>query len=372
MTVDTTKVALLFAGQGDSTFANTAELLNDYFGIEADTDADYDGDTVEFGKVFFLLTEEKPSKGLDSLFDWADWLGLDYDLLVPTNFKENRYNKSYFKYARDIIDADDAAIEAGVFLEEIQEEGVMTPLVVFAWGDEPSEADFDLLEEVTSREVKAVDITAGLDDLILQPEAEPEPEPEPEPEKPARRSRAKKDPEPEPERAKPARRTRAKNTPSPSRIEEEIVSALDKGAEEEAENNARVEESLKALETGETTGVVMKRVNKANLLAAFDNMRNLVVALVEALPDDMEFELNVPYTVPPAPQIEVETPAKEEKPAEPVKRGRGRPRNPEPKPVKEYSTDDGGWVRAGRGRPPAGVDVRWVNPETGEEVDAPA
>lgn len=365
MTVDTTKVALVFAGQGESHFANTAELLNDYFGIEGDLNDTYDGDEVEFGAVYFVLTEEQPSTGLNSLFDWADWLGLDYSLVVPEKYKETRYSKSYFKYASEIID--ERVI--GDFVSDINTG--LEPLFVFAWGDEPVDADFDLLEAAMHDDYKALDVTAGLDDLILEPdesEKEPEPEPEPEPEeKPKRSTRSRKpktEPEPEPEDADEG-------------VEEDAAAmAIDPTGgpnvetrpftpEETAALDA-AEKSLDALERGEATArVVMKRVNKANFLAAFENMHVVVKAFVDALPDDMEFELDVPVIIPGGGStVEVAEP---EKP----KRGRGRPRNPNPKPVKEYRTDEGDWVRAGRGRPPAGVEIRWVNPETGEEVDPP-
>lgn len=361
MTADTTKTALLFAGSGESNFANTAELLNDYFGIDADTDRDYDGDEIEFGNVYFVLTESKPSTGLDSMFDWADWLKLDYTLVIPDGYKENRYNKAYFKYAQEIVVHEDLVSTTFARLDTDDRDG-LDPLLVFAWGDEPTEEDFDLLEAATVDEFKAVDITAGLDDLILEPEAEepeaaPEPEPKPEPEEKPKRTRGNST---TPKKTDAGTRTRT--TPKRSTKTEDIP-----------EENPRTTEDVESVPKDGT--VVLKRVNKETLLAAFGNMHAVVVALVEQLPDDMNFELNVPYHIPNTAEKAVE-PATEEpeedKPAEPVKRGRGRPRNPNPKPVKEYLADDGEWVRAGRGRPPKDVEIRWVNPETGEEVDAPA
>lgn len=226
---------LAFAGPGESTPENTTALLNDFLGWAEDGPTDDQYDEVV---LLLPLTDSHLSGGLKSVLEWGDEYELAFDAITDGE-STDRVVKKYLKLAENVeetANVNQSLIDA---LKENAHESAADPFLVLLWGEEGDENAEILLDLATSYGIKALDLSAGLDDIAFGEEEEvteepvPEPEPEPEPEKPARRSRrgaaakaeataGTKDegdaefeakekanaPDPEPE--KPVRRSRAK------------------------------------------------------------------------------------------------------------------------------------------------------------------
>lgn len=410
---------LAFAGPGDSTLENTTALLNDFLGWGNDgpTDDQYD-DAI----LLFPLTDDHLSEGLKGVLEWADEYELAFDA-VTDGSSTDRTVKKYLKLAENTHENSSVNNTVIDVLKAEAEDNDAEPFLILLWGEEGDENSEILLDLATSHGIKALDLSAGLDDIAFgdeevaeEPAPAPEPEPEPEPEKPARRSRrtaVKEEPAEEPEVAEkpavaPVRRKKAEEIgPTPENeptLQEQIATAQvaeaakqkkdQEWAKEQIEKakaadfNNRFEhhppkddETIKAhenvraqarafaqtmedlLPSGREKAVVLTKIEEAMFWA------NAAIARNGTAKDALLVAQKAWEAVADEPQ---------EASAEPAK-GRGRPRkdgNPTQtrtaaqKAVTEYwDEDDQKWVRMGRGRPPKDVKTRKVDAETGEPID---
>lgn len=140
----TTPWAVALAGPGDVTLAAAEALLDDWL--------------PENDLTVFVAPAKRTHKGLKNVIKWLDDVGQDYE-------------------------TEDDPVTALLATPEGTER-----YLVLLWGEEGDDATEDLLARATKEEIPVKDLTAGLDDLILEDEA---PAPAPEPEEKPRRGRAR-------------------------------------------------------------------------------------------------------------------------------------------------------------------------------------
>lgn len=388
------RIALAFAGSGKTSEENIKALLNDYLGFGPEDEDGYPAlpDEADLDvRIAIPLSESHLTEGLEGIIDWIDYADLAYEVHAcsPPDSRKSRTIMKNAETTHDSKNANEAIIS---WLYEHGRDG-FEPVLILLWGEEGDENAEILLDRSGAFDhFKALDITAGLDELNFgdeeanivapEPEAVPEPEPEEEPKR-ARGSRRRKaepleveetpleDKAPEPEAApepekvepepeKPARRRRAAAKP----VEEpaEVPEPANEEVQHDVAAAVREQEVDKTLREAILTRAVTFR------------------AAVDSLPDGRLKSLGITrleeavYWISRA--VEEETP--QEAAGEPS-RGRGRPRKDgspaQPrtaadKGVTEYlDADSGEWVRRGRGRLPKGVQTRVVDPETGEPID---
>jgi outer membrane biosynthesis protein TonB len=205
-------LTLAFAGPGETTIENAKALLNDFVGLGPE-DADGfpaipDDDVLDL-RLIFPATPDHLTDGVETVLEWTDYADLAYDVIVGE--EKDRAVRKAAKHAENEIEATN--VNEALIKELKQAEG--EAYLILLWGEEGEEPDENaevLLDLASSYDIKALDLTAGLDDIGFgdedsSSEPEPEPEPEPEEEKPARgsRRRSKPEPEEEPEEEKPTR-----------------------------------------------------------------------------------------------------------------------------------------------------------------------
>lgn len=378
----TRKIALAFAGPGETTVENAADLLNDHLGFGP---ADADGlpeipENLEF-RLLFPVSEDHLSSGLQAVIDWTDTADIEYEAVIDPDAKQSRKVKAALKYAKHIHE--NPNVNSGLMdeLRAADEEGFETWLVLL-WGDDENGDDHaeTLLDLASTYEIRALDLTKGLEDIAFAAEDEPL-DKEPEPEKPKRskrkpREELRQDDEPladEPvEDVKTAYAAGQKGvTAEPGSLEEDVAQA--KAKRDKAEPETKVDAALgivaKALEVLQLTD----RTNALLNVAGRVEYRPLTVALGEAL-ETLQERLSAPQSgvgakPDPSPSDDAEKPRRSR--GRPRKDGTAaQPRSPEEKAVKEiWDDDEQDWVRAGRGRIPKGIKTRMVDPSTGEVVN---
>ena len=407
------KVALVFAGPGDSTLDNTSDLLDDFLGAKNGEMPDEDVLDIQIAvpvsKAFLA------HKGFKTVIEWLDNHELAFDAITDITETPNNTVNDVAKYAESQTPSKNIPKSLMDWLRSKQEDGYDEARLVLLWGEEGDETSEIMLDLASSFDIKALDLTAGLDDISFdesdeEEAAEPEPEPEPEPVKKDRsRRRRSAEPEPTPEDVADAEAAAAGDPPFEPTPPEEQTQPVEKKTRsrrasapkaKEPEPTPEGEETLQetiarvkaeeaeidptdpALRQGTWTDFINERVAlqhvshaRAILNRVGEFLRDMeglyaqqaFVRTIEAsnwltMLDAQEY---VASTAPEEP-AEVAQEAEEE-----PKRGRGRPRtrSASQRAVTEYyDEDEQTWVRAGRGRLPAGVKTRKVDPETGDVV----
>lgn len=349
-------ILLGFAGPGEVSLNNVKDLLRDKLGLGPEDSKGlptFPGDVEEI-RVVIPAAEAYWNPTLELLLEWTvAYADLPYEVVYD---HETRENRQIIDEAEEAIPARNVSAAMIDRLVEGQNDGDDVKLIV-AWGTDGDDRTELLVDHALVKDIKVLDLTAGLDDLHIAGSGEPEPEPEPE-EKPTRRSRrtakaAEPADKPAEEPVKPPRRGKprkaAEASPAPA------VAATD-GSVEEDVSRAR-QAAQKATEVDDDP------VRRALLAAAH----------YVAAQDAMYAARNVAEAIEPSPLSLLLAEAVEA--YQPPKRGPGRPRKdgspakargPEDRAVKEWLTEDGEWVKAGRGRIPKGVHTRTVDPQTGE------
>lgn len=381
---------IAFAGPGDSTIDNTTDLLNDFLGFK-DGEVPEDDDTL----IYFPATKDHLSKGLESVIDWTDNLELAYNAV--TNGESSKAIDSVLKYAEEISEVKNVN---QALIEALRDTEDHDPYLILLYGEDGDENAEILLDLASTYGIKVLDLTAGLDDLAFE-EEEATPEPEPEPEKkpeeaPRRRGRTREiepDEKPlaeEPEdkgsppwpvdekKPAPARRSRAKKAEEIGPTPEEEPTLQEQIAESKAKEDDSAAQRIVATPPGVVSAEdALQAIETVEFFLSAWTEKNIEAQQGYARALETRFWLEKMLGRF-ADLIDGSTDAPQETADEP-KRGRGRPRNDgEPtrprtaaeKAVKEiWDEEDQQWVRAGRGRIPAGVKTRLVDPKTGAPVE---
>lgn len=426
-TTEQRRIALAFAGTGESSDENTTALLNDYLGFGPE---DKDGfpeipDDDELDLVIALpVSKEHLDGGLKSVVDWTDYAELAYDVI--TDGTTPRGSKAVLDNAENVEEAKNVNETLIEWLQDAKDDGY-EPTLVLLWGDDetPDPNAEVLLDRATALEFKVLDLTAGLDTLGFGPEdpegaAEPEPEsapePDPEPEKPARGRRRRSleaeekpledrpkdpdpEPEPEPEPEKPARASRKK--PTVPAWEDEPKDEPTPEPENKVDDSAVADIAIKAISVardakGKTISPDIQAFftfnpspeNFPNHEAVRRVALEFAGAVDALVPNGAEkaevlrkiqeamFWANAGIARGSAPAA---APEEGQETAEQPSRGRGRPRS-DGSPAQPRTAADKAvteiwdeaeekWVKKGRGRLPKDAKTRLVDPETGEPID---
>ena len=408
------KVALVFAGPGESTLDNTTDLLDDFLGIK---DGEVpEEDVLDLQIAFPVSKATLASKGLKSVIEWTDNYELAFDAFTDMTEAPRNAVLDVVKFAESETPSKNLPKALIDWLREKQEDGYDEARLVLLWGQEGDETSEILLDLASSFDIKALDLTAGLDDISFDEEDEeeaaaPEPEPEPEPVKKDRtRSRRRSssedttsestnddttddppfEPTPPEEQTKPVeKKTRSRRASAPAKAkepeptpegEETLQETIARVKAEEAE----IDPTDPEIRQGTWTDFISERNGrKITLQDAMQAISDVSLFLnaqegfqaQQGLARAMETQ----FWLETIGRFQGEAPKTAEEPAEAAqeaeeepKRGRGRPRtrSASQRAVTEYyDEEDGAWVRAGRGRLPAGVKTRKVDPETGDVVE---
>lgn len=148
------KILLGFYGPGDSTTANTAELLDDFLDHEDEI-------------TVVVPAAKRPSKGIQSVYDWImegqaplQQVIITGDEDLPRDYPEE-----------DLADARDDDPFGVVFSAEADEAYDKVFLIVL-WGEDGDEATESLvLSAQRAVGIKVLDLTSGLDVIVLAPPA---------------------------------------------------------------------------------------------------------------------------------------------------------------------------------------------------------
>jgi hypothetical protein len=365
-------ILLGFAGPGKVSHTNVKDLLADYLGFGEE---DKDGlpifaDDVDGIRVVFGMTDEMLTDTVDLLWEWtAKYADLDYYVYYDEKTRDNRDIIDDAKKAFQVRNVPAAMVNR---LVEGQKDGDEVALIV-AWGDDGDGTTEMLVDLAKAKDLKVMDITAGLDDAPALEELSfaDDPEPEPEPEKPRRRRTEKAEPEEATEEPRPRRGRPRKTAETPS----EPAEAAEPESVEEEVSHAR-QKAQKAAEAPKGDVVLRALYDARVLVRSLDTAHMAMTGREEPVPSPLYrlLEQAIETYQPkqdPGPEPD-EEPA-EEAPAKTTGRRRkdgtpAQPRTPKQRAVKEFLNEDGEWVRAGRGRIQAGVRTRMVDPKTGDVV----
>ena len=357
-------ILLGFAGPGKVSHTNAKDLLDDYVGFDGVDDKglpDFaeDVDTI---RVVLPVSKDYLTDTVELLWEWADdYADLPYEAIFE---RETGENEGILKRADQVFTVRNVAAALVDRLVEGQKNGDEVALIV-AWGDDGDDATEMLVDLAKAKEIKVLDITAGLDDLSFG--EDPEPEPEPEPEKPRRRRTAK---EPEPEQATEEPRPRRGKPRKAAETSPEPAEAAEPESVEQEVAHARQE-----AQKGTEHDVILSALIASQWLArSLDACHAAMSGRAEPVPSELSRQLERAIDLYTGQQ-------KADEPEEPVEEtpvktaGRRRkdgspaqPRTPAQRGVKEFLNDEGEWVRAGRGRLPAKTKVRFVDPKTGNVI----
>lgn len=382
MATEHRRVSLAFAGSGDTSIDNTKALLNDFLGFGPEDEEGFPEvppDSELDLHVYLPVTSDHLNDGLETVIDWLDYADLAYDTFVngSTATRAVKRVTANAENSDKVKNVNEALVRA---LRGDAEDGAEVYLVLL-WGEEGDENAEILLDLASSYDVRALDLTQGLDDLDFgeQPtphEPEPTKEPEPEPEKPTRRRRTKAKAEPEPEKTpepKPEKPTEPDLQAQAAQYREALGSAAVAQA---------VHTLYEALDTflvdGNEKTQAINRLQEALFWARLCQEKNEAVGGPEKAPEKPQKPATRRRTTKvadpaPKPVKEPEKPEDEES-----RRGRGRPRKdgtpaqprtPEQRAITEiWDEDEREWVAAGRGRIPKGIPTRRIDPSTGAVV----
>lgn len=328
-------IAVVVAGTGETTPDEVNDLLSDFFSPDAEI-----GLIVPIDKDLF-------SK---SVVNAIDWYLSDPEVTEQDVYTVQTKGAKLTRASAAIGQVPDMVEEFADVLRGATE-GFDEKVFIVALPD-PEDDDFNfyvsLVEVALEHEWPVKNLSAGLDDVVIEDEAEEEPAPEAE--KPAPRARKRRgvprdtaEPEevtPEPEVApeKPARKAREKK-PEPAK---------------EVDNSDAMDVVLEAVVWFEKFDETNALINRAPVV-----YRPLSVALRSA------YEALVGS---PVVQVPTEEPEAPEKPARASRKGvGGRPRSNFE--VKQILNDDGEWVPRPRGRMSKGTQYRTLNTETDTVTD---
>lgn len=362
-------VLLGFAGPGKVSDTNIDDLLTDY--LEDDDDV----------RVVVPASDEFLTKTLLQLLDWTVDSKIPYEAVFDAETDKNLDVLDH-KLCKNEIETRNVAMGLVNRLAEGKKDGDQAVLIV-AWGDDGDANTEVLVDLAKAKDLRVLDITAGLDDkpsmedLNFGDEEEPEPKPEP------RRRRTAKDqddeqPAEEEEKPRPRRGAPRKAAETPSepteKAEPESVEAEVSHARQKAE---------KAAEAPEEDDVVLSALKASRWLAkSLDASHAAMTGRDEPVDSELTRQLERAIKLQIGQQIVKEKPeSAEAEPDKPARRpGRPRsdgspaqPRSAKQRGVKEWfdkdQGEDGEWVRAGRGRLPKDVEVRTVDPKTGKVIE---
>lgn len=362
------KILLGFAGPGKTSHTNVKDLLADYLNLG---DEDKEGlptypDDIDEIKVILPASDEFLTGTVKLLWEWTHEYGdFPYEAFYDT---ETRANRKILDKAEEAIETRNVGLALVERLVEGAKNGDEVTLIV-AWGEAGDDYTEPLVDLAQAKDIKVLDITAGLDDLVFgDPE---EDEPEPEPVQPARRSRrtAKED-EPEPEEATEEPRPRRGKPRTTAETSPEPAEAAEPESVEQEVAHAR-QSAQKAAEAPEGD-VVRRALGLSRTLVASLDMAHAAMTVRDrescALFQMLD-EAIVSY------DLMAKELARLQEAAEGTSTKGGRPRSdgtpartrsPQARGVKEWLNEDGEWVKAGRGRLPKNVKTRTVDPKTGD------
>ena len=257
----TDNISVAFAGPADVTPEAVKALLNDYLGFGPDDADGYPQPSDREIELIFPVRADHFSQGLKNVLAWSEYADLPF---VAVTDKAETLDAEHTQIVADgagLVQVTNVNAKIVDMLSHAKGEGVL--VLLWGEGDEGGDEDTEMLLDLALAEnVKVIDLTAGLDDMVFS-EEEPEPDPEPEPAaKPARgrRAAAKPDTEKAEESVeKPARRGRSRVAEEPLvQPEEDLV---DEPVKDEPAKPAR--RARKPVESARTNEELAKGYHEA-------------------------------------------------------------------------------------------------------------
>lgn len=363
-------ITIAFAGDGPIKGSAVTELLNDALGFGPEDEQGYPEPPATDITLIFPISRKWVHDGLNEVLGWSGYVDLPF--VAVTDGDLNAALEKDLKEAVETVKVENVGNGLLDLLEEAHDAGSETRLIML-WGAEDHTTDEryeTLLDDAHNSEKidKILDLTAGLDDLVFNDSAD-EPGVEaladPEPEPPTRRSRrAPAEDEPEP----PRRRGRAKVEEPLSEPEKPLEDAPEpevaprRRTRTAAESKATADEALNGAREANATKAAIQNGEESAQDAALRYARNIATYFetaeanrraanpgIHVEPAILSGQATALYAILSGDTSEVVANA------EPVKRGRGRPRadgTPAQPATEAYIVEDGRYQKAGPGRKP--------------------
>lgn len=359
-------IVLGFAGPGKVSRNSIEDLLGDYL-------KKYDG-------VLAVIpaSDEYLSKTVLMLLDWAVDNKVSYEAIFDV---ETRKNKAILDESEEEFEVDNVSLALADRLVAARQNGDDARLIV-AWGEDEEPVDRAATEKLVdlaqAKDLKVLDLTAALDDLRFDTEEEPEPEPEP---KTRRSRRTAKDDEASTEESpveeeKPRARRGAPRKAAETRPEPVEDSGEESVEAEVSRARQKAQRAPEATPKPEKDDVILTALLQARALVTGLDASHAAMTLN----DDREpcelykllgqaiekYTQNAVGAADPEPEADKPT----RRPGRPRSDGSSaQPRTAKQRGVKEWQDEEGEWHRAGRGRIPKDVEVRTVDPKTGDVIE---
>jgi hypothetical protein len=380
-------ITLAFIGSAKVKPLTIQSAMNDWLGLGAPDSEGYFEESEKYEiRLLFPAGPQHWNDALEDVWKWSAQAALPYDLILDKNGKSDdlEYVVEDADEVHEVTNVSKALVDT---LADVKSD---EKYVIALWGDEGDDEADAVMTFAEAADIRAKDLSAGLDDLQFgdEEEEEPEPEPEPEPERPSRRRRGAKPEEEAPaEEEKPRRRRGAKPEPveqeqsldedeealddepvQPEPVKEEKPKATRKAKDKPAPEPEPVKDEPVAEEKSwgeagaghvakaEIPSVVFEALQQARkyltlieqasaaLKQVDDTPSPLRALLGEALSALENLQNGEPTTVEP---VSVEAKAEEPK-------RRGRPRTKEEVFPYLHNEEEGTYRKAGRGRPRRG------------------
>lgn len=366
--VEDRNILLGFAGPGKVSKNNVKDLLKDYLDLGPEDNQGLPGfpEGVEEIRAVVPVGEDYLTPTVSLLIEWTDeYAEFPYEAIYDV---ESRKNRGILTKSASAIEARNIAAAMIDRLVEGRKNGDEVTLIV-AWGEDGDEVTEMMVDLAHAKELKVLDITAGLDDLKFGDGEEAAPEPEPEPARPARRGRRTAE-EPKAEEAaedeeKPRRRRGAPRKTAETAPEASETAQPESVEAEVAHARQKAETGTEAAPLDTSDDIVLQA-----LIASFHLVKGLDTCHASMTLKGKPVESALTVMLREA--IELQSKPDDASPKGGRPRADGTParkRTPAQRGVKEWQDEGGTWHRQGRGRPPKDVPIRTVNKDTGDVIE---
>jgi hypothetical protein len=348
-------ITVAFAGAAEVSLAAIKGLMNDYleFGPE---DADGVPEDTKVPLRFIVpVTEQHLTDVMFDVLDYLAYIEYGYEVVITGKSKD----ESVVAVAKEALEVHipTSSLDVNTTLISLLNQAEGRKVLILAFGDsDPSKDAQDLLELAIDSGIKVLDLTGGLDDLELEggddtvasdlPEAEPEPEPAP-------RGRA--------------RTPKAGTELVPVEVElteDNLPTVEEAKTTAKAKQRAAIEARGEEVYVPEAVGSIEQDVH--DNLSGAAGLGRYVVARLKGL--EVEKAILLEYLALRTLSMVPESPAEDLEDSDPspsTSPSRGRPRkdgSPAQARTEEpttayYKHENGTYVKRGRGKPLAGVEV---------------
>lgn len=206
-------ITLAFIGSAKVKPLTIQSAMNDWLGLGAPDSEGYFEESEKYDiRLLFPAGPQHWNEALEDVWKWSAQAALPYDLILDKNGKSDdlEYVVEDADEVHEVTNVSKALVDT---LADVKSD---EKYVIALWGDEGDDEADAVMTFAEAADIRAKDLSAGLDDLQFgdEEEEEEEPEPAPEPERPSRRRRGAKPEEEAPaEEEKPRRRRGAKPEP---------------------------------------------------------------------------------------------------------------------------------------------------------------